>query len=104
MAAKANEFLRPYLGYQDMLTRFFRQQLAARGTVGWGHDTFVLRKHAERDFWRWVCSWSRAFRMPSDLGFDDGPFVLPPLAVRNHDDRLSGKVLEQVSKPSKPDA
>lgn len=72
------------LGHQDMLGRFFRQQLAARGTVGWGHDTFVLRKHAERDFWRWVCSWARAVRKPSDLGFDDGPFLLPPLTTREH--------------------
>lgn len=72
------------MGYKDMLSRFFRQQLAARGTVGWGHDTFVLRKHAERDFWRWVCSWARACRKPSDLGFEDGPFVLPPLTVREH--------------------
>ena len=22
-------------------------------------------------FWRWVCSWARAMRRPSDLGFDD---------------------------------
>ncbi len=72
------------LGYQDMLGRFFRQQLAARGTIGWGHDTFVLRKHAERDFWRWVCSWARACRKPSDLGYDDGPFILPPLITREH--------------------
>ena len=72
------------MGHRDMLSRFFRQQLAARGTVGWGHDTHVLRSHAERDFWRWVCSWSRAVRRPSDLGFDDGPFVLPPLVTREH--------------------
>ena len=72
------------LGHHDMLSRFFRQQLAARGTVGWGHDTHVLRKHAERDFWRWVCSWARAVRKPSDLGFDDGPFLLPPLLTREH--------------------
>lgn len=72
------------MGRQDMLSRFFRQQLAARGTIGWGHDTFVLRSHAERDFWRWVCSWARACRKPSDLGFDDGPFVLPPLTAREH--------------------
>lgn len=74
------------LGYQDMLGRFFRQQLASRGpgAVGWGRETYVLRKHAERDFWRWVCSWARACRKPSDLGFDDGPFVLPPLVTNVH--------------------
>ena len=33
-----------------------------------------------------------------------GMVSLGDLAVRNHDDRLSGKVLERVSKPSQPNA
>jgi hypothetical protein len=43
--------------------------------IGWGggrRSTGGSRGHAERDFWRWVCSWARACRKPSDLGFDDG--------------------------------
>ncbi len=43
-----------------------------------------LRHHAVTDFWRWVASWSRACRMPSDVGFDNGKFVLPPLEEREH--------------------
>jgi hypothetical protein len=43
-----------------------------------------LKHHAVAHFWRWVASWARACRMPSDLGFADGPFVLPPLDVRDH--------------------
>jgi hypothetical protein len=69
------------LGYTDMLTRFFKNQ---QGTIGTNryHGTMAkwrFKKHAESAFWRWVCSWSRAMRRPSDLGFDDGPFTLPEL-------------------------
>jgi hypothetical protein len=43
-----------------------------------------LKHHAVVPFWRWVASWARACRMPSDLGFDDGDFILPPLNERDH--------------------
>lgn len=72
------------LGYQDMLTRFFTKHLAARGTLGWGREQYRMKGHAEPEFWRWVCSWARACRKPSDLGFDDAGFDLPPLVTREH--------------------
>jgi hypothetical protein len=31
-----------------------------------------------------VCSWARAIRRPSDLGFDDARFVLPELREVEH--------------------
>lgn len=43
-----------------------------------------LKHHAVAPFWRWVASWAKACRTPSDLGFDDGKFSLPPLHVRDH--------------------
>lgn len=44
-----------------------------------------LKKHAARAaFWQWVNSWARTMRKPSDLGFDDTRFVLPPLTERVH--------------------
>jgi hypothetical protein len=43
-----------------------------------------LKGHAEKSFWRWVCSWSRSIRKPSDLGFDDRAFILPELIERQH--------------------
>lgn len=66
------------LGYMDMLSLFFRNDQDSL------HPAFIgsawrLKPHAERDFWRWMASWSRACRRPSDLGFDDGRFVLPEL-------------------------
>ena len=84
------------LGSHDMLSRFFKQindhSAIARRFAGassgkvdvGGLGKYMMRPHAERDFWRWVCSWARAMRKPSDLGFDDGAFVLPPLNVRQH--------------------
>jgi hypothetical protein len=78
-----------HLGHMDMLARFFtnraRTARAHRGKFrpkereGWR-----LKGHAEDPFWRWVSSWARAMRRPSDLGFDDGGFVLPPLELREH--------------------
>ena len=43
-----------------------------------------FKGHAEGPFWRWVCSWARACRKPSDLGFDDAGFVPPPLVECEH--------------------
>jgi len=43
-----------------------------------------LKGHAEVPFWRWVCSWARAIRRPSDLGFDDRAFTLPALNEVEH--------------------
>lgn len=43
-----------------------------------------LKHHAVEHFWRWVASWLRACRKPSDLGFSDGDFLLPELTERDH--------------------
>ena len=70
-----------YLGYQDMLSRFFKEDII-KDYLGWGRKAYRFRGHAEDPFWRWVCSWARACRKPSDLGFDDGRLVLPALRER----------------------
>jgi hypothetical protein len=67
-----------YLGYTDMLTRFFKEE-TKKDYLGWGRKTYRFRGHSEHPFWQWVCSWARACRRPSDLGCDDGKFVLPSL-------------------------
>ena len=72
--------------YIDMLGRFFKNDQNSNHPnrlISGGEWRF--RGHAERDFWRWVCSWARAIRKPSDLGFDDGNFKLPPLNVIQHE-------------------
>lgn len=75
-----------FLGHVDMLNRFFvnDRNNSAQGRQ-WGKATeWRFKGHAEVPFWRWVCSWARAIRKPSDLGFEDGAFVLPPLEQREH--------------------
>ena len=72
------------LGYSDMITRFFKQE-TKKDCLGWGRTKYRLKGHAEEPFWRWVCSWARACRKPSDLGFDDGRFLLPELVTREHE-------------------
>lgn len=79
------------LGHMDMLGRFFKNDqhslhpMSARGVAGHAESVkWRFKRHAEQPFWRWVCSWARAVRRPSDLGFDDGAFVLPPLQEVEH--------------------
>jgi superfamily II DNA or RNA helicase len=47
-----------------------------------------LKGHAETAFWRWVASWAVAVRRPSDLGYDDGAYDLPPLRMHQHETRV----------------
>ncbi len=71
------------LGYMDMLGMFFKNDEDSLHPMASG-SKWRIKPHAQADFWRWVCSWARAIRKPSDLGFDDGPFILPPLEVVEH--------------------
>ena len=96
------------LGYSDMLSRFFSQSQRTphrlndiksaetqkhtlkfiRGmnmhAAAAAQEPWHLKPHADVAFWRWVCSWARACRYPSDLGFSDDRFVLPSLEERAH--------------------
>ena len=81
------------LGHVDMLNRFFKNDQNTsdmrtrwRGQSGRGLEgpRWRFKGHAERPFWRWVCSWARALRRPSDMGFEDARFLLPPLVEQEH--------------------
>lgn len=84
------------LGHLDMLNRFFKNdqntiQPMRRHIIGKNFrdpaplvEKWRFKGHAEIPFWRWVCSWARAMRKPSDLGFEDGEFVLPDLIETQH--------------------
>ncbi len=70
-----------YMGFMDMLNRFFKNDAnnsALRRQYGEA-PKWRFRGHSELPFWRWVCSWAKACRMPSDLGFKDDDFILPEL-------------------------
>ena len=66
------------LGFRDMITTFFKQE-TGKDHQGWGRTKYRFRGHAQEPFWAWVCSWARSMRLPSDLGFSDEGYVLPPL-------------------------
>lgn len=61
----------------EMLSTFF---------VHDGGDTskWRLKGHAEEEYWKWVCQWAVMLRQPSDLGYENGNFVLPPLNYHHH--------------------
>ena len=73
------------MGFMDMLNRFFKnnQSNCALKTQyrqkGERMPQWRFKKHAEKTFWQWVCSWARALRKPSDIGYSNDGFILPDL-------------------------
>lgn len=65
------------MSYTDMLATFF---------VHDGGDTqkWRLKGHAENAFWKWMSSWAVMLRKPSDLGYSDDGYDLPPLTQVQH--------------------
>jgi hypothetical protein len=59
----------------EMLSMFFVHD-------GGETQAWRLKGHAESEFWKWVCSWAVMIRKPSDLGYDDGKFILPALGMK----------------------
>jgi len=70
---------------EEMLAMFFTHD---------GGDTsqWRIKGHAKDRFWEWVCSWALTIRKPSDMGYDDGAFVLPTLTMH---DRIVVTPLDQ---------
>jgi hypothetical protein len=78
-----------HLGHMDMLARFFTNKEKTSRAIGgrWrssAGDQWRFKGHAETAFWQWVSSWARAMRKPSDYGFLDDGFSLPPLEYHQH--------------------
>lgn len=67
------------MAQQDMLSIFF---------ISKGDDQkaskFRLKNHARHAFYRWLATWAVACKTPSDLGFDNAGYVLPPLSIVPH--------------------
>lgn len=72
------------MGSQDMLNKFFKREKTFVKLYNAGGQGWEMRPHAKRDFWRWVVSWARALRYPSDMGFDNNGFILPELVTQSH--------------------
>jgi hypothetical protein len=59
-------------------TRFFKRDSTKA-------DQLTIHPHKEREFWLWVASWALFVQRPSDLGFSDEGYELPPIDVRWHE-------------------
>jgi hypothetical protein len=65
------------MSYTDMLATFFTHD---------GGDTqkWRIKGHAENEFWKWMASWAVMLRKPSDLGYSNEGYDLPPLQFVQH--------------------
>ena len=69
-----------YLGIMDTgqaLTRFFQRDSTKANNL-------TLYPHKEREFWLWLATWAVFVQKPSDLGYSDEGYDLPPLDVVWH--------------------
>jgi len=73
-----------YMGYMDMLGKFFKNNQNDTGGNNNIGEKFYLKPHAEKDFFAWVNQWAIMCKMPSDLGFSDDRYILPKLNVNKH--------------------
>lgn len=70
------------------LTRFFQRDSTKANNL-------TLYPHKEEEFWLWVCTWALGLFKPSDLGYDDEGYALPPLEVRKHVIQESYEAVEE---------
>lgn len=70
-----------FLGIMDTgaaLTRFFQRDSSTAGNL-------TLYPHKEREFWLWLNTWACFLQRPSDLGYSDEGYELPPIDVQWHE-------------------
>ncbi|MEY4417340.1 MAG: hypothetical protein RIQ53_4633 [Pseudomonadota bacterium] len=70
-----------FLGVMDVgqaKTRFFKRDSTKA-------DQLTIHPHKEREFWLWMASWALFVQRPSDLGYSDDGYELPPIDVRWHE-------------------
>ena len=63
---------------------------------------YRLKGHAERDFWNWVSSWAVCISSPSDIGYSDDGYILPPLkeydlTVKVRNEYVFGTEIEELN-------
>ena len=69
-----------FLGIMDSgqaLTRFFKRDPQQAGNL-------KLHPHKEREFMLWLSTWATFVTMPSDMGYSDAGYDLPPLKIHRH--------------------
>lgn len=72
-----------YGGYLEVmdtgqaLTRFFQRDSTKANNL-------TLYPHKEKEFWLWLSTWALFIQRPSDLGYSDDGYALPPIQVNYH--------------------
>jgi hypothetical protein len=61
----------------EMLARWFMADQSEMGK-------YRLKRHGIKPYWSWVASWARCIGKPSDMGYSDDGFNLPPLEIFQH--------------------
>ena len=75
------------LGTQaEFLGVMSRSEMLAMYFTHDGGDTskWRVKGHAQQAFWEWMATWAVMIRKPSDLGYSDEGFVLPPMRMHEH--------------------
>ena len=69
--------------HAEFLDVMSRNEMLAMYFVHDGGETtkWRLKGHSERVFWDFVSSWALMITTPSDIGFSDDGYILPPLNV-----------------------
>jgi DNA modification methylase len=68
------------MSHQTMLSAFFVHDSSS----GHAREGWRLKKHGVEAFYRWLASWSMSLRKPSELGYSDDGYNLPPLNIVPH--------------------
>lgn len=81
-----NEYIEllAYAAFLDIMdvagakTRFFKRDSTKA-------DKLTIHPHKEKEFWLWCASWGLFLQKPSDIGFSDEGYELPPLDIHWHE-------------------
>ena len=79
--------------HQEMLSMFFinankehtlnfNGKLVIKKGSNKGGQEWRIKHHAEERFFEWMSSWAMFMMIPSDLGYDDTGYILPPLNIK----------------------
>lgn len=89
------EFLN-YMSSVDMRAMYFVTDKSIKDG-----EKYRLKKHAVKEFYKWIATWSVFISSPADLGFDDEGYNLPPLKFIEKqiktDSRDNGQLFNDVA-------
>ncbi|WP_234340197.1 DEAD/DEAH box helicase [Gorillibacterium timonense] len=89
--------------HAEFLGVMSRSEMLSMYFVHDGGDTskWRLKGHAEAVFWEWVASWGVVLEKPSDLGYEDGAYILPPLTINDQVIEVEGDPAKTLSERQK---